>query len=152
MTVTAACELCSGPGGVLLWQDDRLRVVRIEDANYPGFLRVVWQAHVREMSDLSPVDRAHLFDVVITAEQALRELLVPDKINLASLGNMTPHLHWHLIPRFRSDPQFPAPVWAGRRRGARGGAPVALPIPAADFEQAVAGMLAQRCPVRPSTR
>ena len=40
----------------------------------------------------------------------------PHKINLASLGNMTPHLHWHVIPRFDDDAQFPAPVWAPAQR------------------------------------
>jgi diadenosine tetraphosphate (Ap4A) HIT family hydrolase len=36
----------------------------------------------------------------------------PDKINLASLGNMTPHLHWHVIPRHAGDRHFPRPIWA----------------------------------------
>jgi diadenosine tetraphosphate (Ap4A) HIT family hydrolase len=53
---------------------------------------------------------------VFALEAALRELLRPDKINLASLGNMTPHLHWHVIPRFRDDPHFPNPIWGARQR------------------------------------
>ncbi|MBC7780757.1 MAG: HIT domain-containing protein, partial [Proteobacteria bacterium] len=92
------CALCSDAGGVSVWRDDALRVVRIDDSDYPGFLRVIWNAHVREMSDLVPAERAHLFDVVLDVERVLRELVRPDKINLASLGNMTPHLHWHVIP------------------------------------------------------
>jgi hypothetical protein len=35
----------------------------------------------------------------------------PGKVNVASLGNMTPHLHWHVIPRFADDAHFPNPVW-----------------------------------------
>ena len=46
----------------------------------------------------------------------LRTVLAPDKINLASLGNVVPHLHWHVIPRFADDAHFPAPVWAARAR------------------------------------
>ena len=42
----------------------------------------------------------------------MRQVLNPTKINLASLGNMTPHLHWHVIPRFADDVNFPNPVWA----------------------------------------
>jgi len=132
-----ACELCAAPGGSVLWQDDRLRVVRVDDANYPGFLRVIWRAHVREMSDLGDADRMHLFDTVIRAEAALRDLLHPDKVNLASLGNMVAHLHWHVIARFRTDPHFPDPVWAA----VRGGTPVALPMPVAQFDAAIARAL-----------
>jgi diadenosine tetraphosphate (Ap4A) HIT family hydrolase len=50
---------------------------------------------------------------VFCVEAALRPSLNPDKINLASLGNMTPHLHWHVIPRYANDATFPKPIWAG---------------------------------------
>ena len=49
-------------------------------------------------------------------EDALRAVLAPAKINLASFGNMTPHLHWHVIPRFADDAHFPQPVWGTRQR------------------------------------
>jgi len=54
--------------------------------------------------------------VVFAVEQAVRETLQPEKINLASLGNMTPHLHWHIIPRYRQDKTFPNPIWGQSRR------------------------------------
>lgn len=114
-----ACELCGTPGGTILWQDERCRVVRVggtEGDAFPGFCRVVWQTHVSEMSDLADVDRHHLLDVVAKVETALRHLVRPDKINLASLGNVVPHLHWHVIPRWHDDSHFPAPIWAEARR------------------------------------
>jgi diadenosine tetraphosphate (Ap4A) HIT family hydrolase len=43
-------------------------------------------------------------------------VLDPLKINLASFGNMTPHLHWHVIPRWADDAHFPQPVWGPRQR------------------------------------
>jgi diadenosine tetraphosphate (Ap4A) HIT family hydrolase len=49
---------------------------------------------------------------VFRVEAALRICLQPEKVNLASLGNMTPHLHWHVIPRRSGDPTFPQPIWA----------------------------------------
>lgn len=110
------CELCDTPGGEILWQDERLRVVRVDEPGYPGFCRVIWHAHVKEMTDLSPADRAHFMRVVFAVEAALRALMSPDKINLASLGNVVPHLHWHVIPRFADDPHFPAPIWGPARR------------------------------------
>jgi diadenosine tetraphosphate (Ap4A) HIT family hydrolase len=110
------CELCDGPGGRVLLDDGRLRVIAVDDADHPGFLRVVWNAHVREMTDLAPADRDHLMRVVYVAEQALRATMAPHKVNLASLGNVTPHVHWHVIPRHTDDAHFPSPIWAERRR------------------------------------
>lgn len=113
------CELCAEAGGELLWQDSRCRIVLVDEPGYPGFCRVIWKAHVREMTDLAESDRSHLMRIVFALEALLRELLKPHKINLASLGNMTPHLHWHVIPRFEADPHFPLPVWGQRQREIR---------------------------------
>jgi diadenosine tetraphosphate (Ap4A) HIT family hydrolase len=121
----------------MLWSDERLRVVRVADPDYPGFLRVIWRAHVREMTDLELAHRSFLLGVVFAAERTLRDLLRPDKVNLASLGNLTPHLHWHVIPRFFGDPHFPDPVWAPRRTGR----PVPLPMPEAEYDRTVAAAL-----------
>jgi len=114
--MTMGCELCDSKGGEELYRNDQLRVVLVEDAQYPGFCRVIWNAHVKEMTDLAPAERSALMQMVMKVESALREALNPDKINLASLGNMTPHLHWHVIPRFRDDAHFPSPVWAQPQR------------------------------------
>ena len=119
MTTKTACELCEQPGGTLVWQGDRCRVVLVEDADYPGFCRVIWNQHVSEMTDLSAPDREHLMATVYTVEAAIREVMKPDKINLASLGNLTPHLHWHVIPRYRHDKHFPQPIWGARQRAGK---------------------------------
>jgi len=88
-------------------------VVRVEDTlDHPAYYRVIWQAHVTEWTDLAPADRAHVMDAVALVEQTLRRHLAPAKINLASLGNQVPHLHWHVLARFTDDPHFPAPIWA----------------------------------------
>ena len=79
---------------------------------------MVWTAHVREMSDLAPADAARLMSTVLSVERVLRAQLSPEKVNLASLGNVVPHLHWHVIPRWHDDSHFPDPVWAAQRREA----------------------------------
>ena len=116
MNVGSACPLCDSDGGQLIWRGEKLRVIRADEAGFPAFYRVVWNAHVAEFSDLSPADRAHCMDVVVQVEQALRQHLQPTKINLATLGNMVAHLHWHVIARFDWDSHFPAPVWAAAQR------------------------------------
>lgn len=109
------CELCDDAGGTLLWQNDLCRVVAVDEPGHPGFLRVVLQRHVREMTDLDSAERASLMAVVFAVEAHVRKWLEPDKMNLASLGNLTPHLHWHVIPRWRDDRHFPGPVWVAAR-------------------------------------
>ena len=131
------CELCRNDGGVLIWRGERCRVVRVDETGYPGFCRAIWNEHVAEMTDLPGADRAHFMHVVFALEAALRELWHPDKINLASLGNLTPHLHWHVIPRFRDDPHFPNPVWSAAMRR-----PEARTQTVADFDKALAQRLA----------
>jgi diadenosine tetraphosphate (Ap4A) HIT family hydrolase len=115
------CDLCmllakpAASTGVL-WRDDRVAVLLIDDAAYPGFCRVVWQDHVKEMTDLPDAERNHMMQVVWQVELVLRAVMQPEKVNLASFGNMTPHLHWHVIPRFLDDAHFPDPTWAPVRR------------------------------------
>ena len=114
--VQPICPLCAQDGGELVWRGEKLRVIRATEAGFPAFYRVVWNAHVAEFSDLSAADRVHCMDVVAQVEQALRQHVQPTKINLAALGNMVPHLHWHVIARFQWDSHFPAPVWASAAR------------------------------------
>ncbi len=128
------CELCQSDGGNLLWKTTACRVVRVADPQIPGFCCVVWNAHVQEMSDLPRAERQHLMDVVCGVEQAVRTVCHPDKVNLASLGNVVPHLHWHVIPRWTDDPHFPDPIWASPRR------PGAAQRPAVDDAALVAAL------------
>jgi diadenosine tetraphosphate (Ap4A) HIT family hydrolase len=111
-----SCEFCTSSGGEIVWQDALCRVVLVNDQEHPGFCRVIWGKHAREMTDLAETERQRLLHVVCAVEKALRDILAPDKINLASLGNVTPHLHWHVIPRYRDDPHFPNPVWGQKLR------------------------------------
>ena len=110
------CELCSSVGGEFVWESSLCRVVCIADVDYPGFCRVILNRHEGEMTDLSEEERSQVMRVVFAVEAALRKLINPDKINLASLGNMTPHVHWHVIPRWRNDKCYPNPIWAEPKR------------------------------------
>lgn len=114
--MAAACEFCGSPGGAVLWQNDLCRVVRVDEPDYPGFVRVILRRHATEMSDLDEGERSRLMSVVFAVEGAVRATMQADKMNLASLGNQTPHVHWHVIPRFRDDRHFPGPVWAAPKR------------------------------------
>jgi diadenosine tetraphosphate (Ap4A) HIT family hydrolase len=116
MTKIAGCELCELAGASKVVANAKYSVILAEDASYPGFARVIWNEHVREVSDLADADRLLLNDAVWKLEQAVREVMQPLKVNVASLGNVVPHLHWHVIPRYADDAHFPAPVWSAAVR------------------------------------
>lgn len=118
MSQTSACELCAGDGGEVLWRHPEFRVVLVDEPDYPGFCRVICNTHVKEMTDLAAAQRTRMANAVWAVEAAQREVMQPEKVNLATLGNMTPHVHWHVIPRFLDDRHFPSPVWAEPRRPA----------------------------------
>lgn len=111
-----SCPLCVSEGGAVLWRNDVARVVLVDDPDYPGFVRIILNRHHAEWSDLTDAEREQTSRLLLDVERLQRDILQPDKINLASLGNVVPHVHWHLIPRYRNDAHFPQPIWAARQR------------------------------------
>ena len=113
------CVLCSdlkSDEGQLIWRGDDCRIISVNDPDLPGSCRVIWNHHVAEMTDLSYGEREHLMSLVFVVEEANRQVMKPAKVNLAALGNMVPHIHWHVIPRFTDDAFFPGSVWSSRAR------------------------------------
>lgn len=105
------CFFCLNSGGQVLYNCDAYRIILVDDSDYPGYLRVVLNRHLKELTDLSFDENINLYQAVIKCEQILRQTLNPEKINIASFGNVTPHIHWHVIPRFSDDKHFPNPTW-----------------------------------------
>ncbi len=137
------CPLCMEAGGVEVARNPTWRVIRAtEDANFPAFYRLIWNEHVAEFSDLDAADRRTCIEAVTCVERALRQSLQPTKINLATLGNVVPHLHWHVIARFDWDSHFPNPVWGAARREVPGGAEGRLPLTLLELDARVAAALA----------
>ena len=120
MATVESCALCQPCASPVLWQDDFCRVVLLNDADYPAYCRVELLEHIKEMTDLQPAQRARVMKVVFAVETVIREIIQPDKINLASLGNKTPHIHWHIIPRFENDKHFPNSHWGEVMRASDG--------------------------------
>ena len=110
------CPLCETDGGLLIANLGHCRVIRPNEPGFPALYRVVSTAHVPEWSDLPEGDQMALMRVINTVERALRDTLHPSKINLAALGNVVPHLHWHVVARFDWDSHFPAPIWGQPQR------------------------------------
>ncbi|MDF1580500.1 MAG: HIT family protein [Desulfuromonadales bacterium] len=109
------CSMCSK------WDDDtELRITTLEhcyvvlnrDQFFPGYCLVFTKAHVTELFHLDPPTRGAIMEEVNRVAAALNVVYQPTKINYELLGNMVPHMHWHLVPRFSSDPLWPRPIWS----------------------------------------
>tara|TARA_B110000093_G_C12742449_1_gene314983 strand:- start:29 stop:454 length:426 start_codon:yes stop_codon:yes gene_type:complete len=111
-----SCRLCREEGGALVWSGADCRIVQVSDTSLPGFCRVIWHHHIAEMSALNHAQRNLLMRVVVGVEEIVASAMKPLKINLASLGNQVPHLHWHIIPRYEDDPYFPDSIWSEKHR------------------------------------
>jgi len=103
------------------WDDDfDLRVAELEhsfvvlnrDQYFPGYTLLFTKQHVTELFHLDRAVRSGLMEEVSRAAEALFTLFQPDKINYELLGNMVPHIHWHLVPRHAGEPLWPRPIWS----------------------------------------
>ena len=105
------CTLCSPESENVIFKNDLFRVILVDDKFYPGFIRLILNQHIKEMSDLAPNQANSIFTALMIIERQVRLIFNPDKINLASLGNVVPHVHWHIIPRYVNDRHYPKPIW-----------------------------------------
>jgi diadenosine tetraphosphate (Ap4A) HIT family hydrolase len=82
------------------------------DQYFPGYTLLFTKDHVTELFHLERDVRSALMEEVSYVAEALYGIYKPAKINYELLGNMVPHIHWHIVPRFASEPLWPRPIWA----------------------------------------
>lgn len=131
VTVVAPCwyaltavDRCAGKGGAVFVLDERLEadsiavgvrdgcLVRLfRDARYPWLLVIPAMGRFREWWELAPDRRTAVDGVLADCARVLAALPGVEKTNLASLGNLVPQLHWHVVGRRAGDPAWPGPVW-----------------------------------------
>lgn len=87
-------------------------VILNRDQFFPGYTLLFTKSHVTELFHLEPSVRVSVTEEVAKVAKAIYDVFSPDKVNYELLGNMVPHMHWHIVPRFASDPLWPRPIWA----------------------------------------
>ena len=110
------CELCEAAALKAFWKNQWFYAIDASTDEFPCFIRIVAVRHVAEMSDLTSEERRYLWTILETAEECMIDCVNPDKVNYAQFGNMVPHLHWHLIARWKDDPYFPESPWGKKQR------------------------------------
>jgi diadenosine tetraphosphate (Ap4A) HIT family hydrolase len=102
--------------------EHRLEVARLSistlylygDQRFRGYCLLIFDArHAVALEDLSSVEYEHFTDDLRLSASALRRAFRPDHMNYECLGNSTPHLHWHIVPRYKDDPRWGQPIWEG---------------------------------------
>ncbi|MDR3347757.1 MAG: HIT family protein [Helicobacteraceae bacterium] len=101
----------------MLFQTDSFYIERHE-SEIP-WLKIFTKTPYKEMSDAPANLRAALYDALDICERALIDYYKPDKINIASFGNVVTRLHWHVMARFVDDSYFPEPMWGNKQRESR---------------------------------
>ena len=115
MITNTDCQMCHR------WQKEPdLQIIELphsfvtlnRDQFFPGYTLLFTKDHVTELFHLERKVRSSLMDEVSSVAEALYGIYKPAKINYELLGNMVPHIHWHIVPRFSSEPLWPRPIWA----------------------------------------
>lgn len=78
---------------------------------FKGYCVLVAKNHFKEMTDMPSTMQAEMFQEMMKVSKTLENHFKPAKMNLCSLGNVVPHVHWHFFPRYSDDPQFTDPPW-----------------------------------------
>ena len=79
---------------------------------YRGHCQLVFDSrHACRTDDLTRDEWRALSDDLFDAQRAILQATRPDHLNVELLGNVVPHLHWHIIPRYFSDPRWGMPIW-----------------------------------------
>ena len=89
--------------------------IELHESEIP-WLKVFTARKVKEFSQCTQEEKEEIWRVLDIIEQLMLEYFNPDKINIASFGNMLPHVHWHIMARFENDSYFPEPMWGIQQR------------------------------------
>jgi len=94
--------------------------IRIEtEENEIPWLKIFTRHPYREMSEVPSEIKFEIYELLDIIEKAMIDYYAPDKINIASFGNYLPHVHWHIMARFKGDSFFPEPMWGEKQREGR---------------------------------
>jgi diadenosine tetraphosphate (Ap4A) HIT family hydrolase len=91
--------------------------IEVHESEIP-WLKLFTTVPYKELTDVPKTLRKHLYEVMESIEEEMREYYQPEKINIAAFGNYLPHLHIHIMARFKEDSYFPEPMWGVKQRNA----------------------------------
>jgi diadenosine tetraphosphate (Ap4A) HIT family hydrolase len=124
LTRGVGCGMCQGGRpesdeyGVRIYESDHTDAYLQRAGVQRGYTIVIWRGrHVTEPTELTATEAREYGNDVLTVARALIAHYRPLKMNYETLGNSLPHLHTHLVPRFRDDPAPGRPFPLGSPAG-----------------------------------
>ena len=83
-----------------------------KDQTYKGHSILIFNnRHATGLEKLNPKEYDFFMKDLHRAMHAVGEVVKPNLMNYASLGNVEPHLHLHIIPRYVNDPRWGQAIW-----------------------------------------
>lgn len=98
--------------------ENKLIKIEIEKSEIP-WLKIFTLKEVREFSQCQREEKEEILRVLDICEKEMLEYFKPTKINIASFGNYVPHVHFHIMARFKEDSFFPEPMWGEKQRNSK---------------------------------
>ncbi len=92
--------------------------LQIEESEIP-WLKIFTNKEYKELSQCPKEVKEEIFNTLDVIEKTMLEYYKCDKINIASFGNYVPHVHFHIMARFKEDSYFPEPMWGKKQREAK---------------------------------
>ena len=114
MTTCTMCGKWDAEADLQIAELDCCRLMLNRDQFFPGYTFLFTKQHVTELFLLEKDVRTAVMEEVSKVAAALYTIFKPDKMNYELIGNMVPHIHWHIVPRFRTDALWPQTIWADK--------------------------------------
>ena len=89
--------------------------IEVHDSEIP-WLKIFTTSAYKELTDVPKPLRKTLYEVMEIIEEEMLSFYKPEKINIAAFGNYLPHVHIHIMARFKEDAYFPEPMWGVKQR------------------------------------
>ncbi len=89
--------------------------IEVHESEIP-WLKIFTAQKYKELTDVPKPLRQQLYEVMEIIEEEMRSFYKPEKINIAAFGNYLPHVHIHVMARFKEDSYFPEPMWGEKQR------------------------------------
>ncbi|MEA1880613.1 MAG: HIT family protein [Campylobacterota bacterium] len=98
----------------IIYQNINIKI-EIEDSEIP-WLKIFTKKNYKEMSEVPQNVKLEIYMLLDIIELEMLHYFQPTKINIASFGNYVPHVHWHIMARFKTDSYYPEPMWGKKQR------------------------------------
>ncbi|SFV80144.1 Diadenosine tetraphosphate (Ap4A) hydrolase and other HIT family hydrolases [hydrothermal vent metagenome] len=95
--------------------ENNLVTLEIEPSEIP-WVKIFTKRKIKEFSECTMQEKTEIFRIIDIIEKSMLVYFDADKINIASFGNILPHVHWHVMARFEADSYFPEPMWGAKQR------------------------------------